>query len=161
MKKEYTIKKGSIVKIDPTIAGHELERIENQYGKITPEIVLQESKNKKSPFYSHFEWDNEKAGNRWRISQAGYLIRSITVSISAAESQDPQRAFVCVSKTHLPGSDHDTGSYVSLESAMSDKDTRDLLLQKALQEIKFWKIRYANLKELSKIFCAIDSHFAK
>jgi len=160
MKKKYSIKRGSRISVNADVAGKLLEEIESVHGMVTPELIVKASKRKSSPLYSFFDWDNNLAADKWRLTQAKYLIRSITVIISAPEYTEPQRAFVCVSKGYLNGSEREEGTFLTIESAMSDKETRELLVKKALQELKFWKARYQHLKELSSLFAAIDEYAA-
>ena len=42
--------------------------------KIDPEIVLSDAKKPTSPLHKYFEWDNEKAGHLYRLTQARELI---------------------------------------------------------------------------------------
>ena len=71
--------KGYSKKIDPEVAADELQRINDVYGKLTAEIVVNESQKPNSPLHGYFEWDNDKAANQWRIQQARVLINNIEV----------------------------------------------------------------------------------
>jgi len=59
----------------------ELKDIEDVHGKINPELIVESSKNKKSVLHSFFEWDNEKAAEKWRLRQATILLGRIEVKI--------------------------------------------------------------------------------
>lgn len=65
--------------IDPTAAEVELERIEKEYGSLTPENVLEASRNKDAVLYSLFTWDNNDAAHKYRLQQARTLINNIEV----------------------------------------------------------------------------------
>lgn len=78
----YTWKmKGLAKRVDPSIAGRELERIQNLYGSITPEILVDEAKSKKSPLHPIFEWDDSKAAENYRLQQARILLNNIQVTV--------------------------------------------------------------------------------
>lgn len=66
----------------------ELREIEEVHGKLTPELIVDSSKNKKSVLHPYFEWDNEKAANKWRMKQATSLLSRIeVVTIKDGESK--------------------------------------------------------------------------
>lgn len=50
-------------------------------GRVTPEAVLSEAANPKSPLHDQFEWDDSKAAQAYRLDQARELIRSVRVDI--------------------------------------------------------------------------------
>lgn len=67
--------------IDPEVAIMEIEKIENLYGKITAETVLRHAENKDCILHKLFEWDDSKAAEKFRLSQARTLINNIEVRI--------------------------------------------------------------------------------
>ena len=75
--------KGLAHGVDPSIAVQELERLQNVYGSITPEIVVTESKKPDSVLYPIFEWDNDKAGHHYRLQQARILLNNIQIKVLA------------------------------------------------------------------------------
>lgn len=78
----YTWRIKSMAKgIDPDLAIKEIERIENVYGGITPETVLEASREPDAVLYSLFQWDNDKAANQYRLQQARTLINNIEIAI--------------------------------------------------------------------------------
>jgi hypothetical protein len=53
-----------------------------KHGTITPDIVIEDAKNPKSPLHGSFEWDLEKAAmEAWRET-ARRIIRSVTIVIT-------------------------------------------------------------------------------
>lgn len=56
----------------------ELKRINERDGEVRASVVVKESKPKKAPLHNEFEWDDQKAADEYRLSQARRLIR-ITV----------------------------------------------------------------------------------
>ena len=66
-----------------------LNKIGKEFGKITPQTIVEHSKDEKSPLHSLFEWDNEKAGDKWRLQEARLLINNIEITIiSDGESRE-------------------------------------------------------------------------
>ncbi|HYF57309.1 MAG TPA: hypothetical protein VEA41_23880 [Salinarimonas sp.] len=148
----YGWRPGSHISLDPQRAGEELDRLRTRHnGQLTPETVVAQARDPKSSLHPHFEWDDSAAAEKWRESQAGQLIRSLTVDITRSNIAEPRhiRAFVNVER------DNDR-HYVSVAHAMSDADLRRQVLQRAFAELEAWRARHAELTELARIFAAID-----
>ena len=58
----------------------ELEAIAKS-GVLTPEEVVQAARNPNSSMHDQFEWDDNEAAHRFRLSQARSLIKQITVEV--------------------------------------------------------------------------------
>ncbi len=67
--------------IDPEIAANELSRIKNVYGSLRPEHIVNESRGKKAPLHSLFEWDDSKAAEHYRLQQARTIINNVVVTV--------------------------------------------------------------------------------
>ena len=138
----YRWKVPGIVPVDAQTAGNELQRIYERDGVIEPETVVAESQTPSAPLHSCFEWDDEKAAHKYRITQAQTIIRSIVV---AEEAKQPEtRAFVSVEREYHP---------VSI--VIRNPEKRDVLLQNALNELRWFERKYNTLQELSNVFAAI------
>ena len=133
------------------IAGEELARIEKEKGFLTPEMVVDESREDDAPLHPVFEWNDRKAAERYRIVQAGSLIRNVTVKIDEVPRMEPVRAFVNVAPAGKR-----KGVFVSIKSAMDDADSRETVLARALAEFEKVKEKYKDLQELAGIFAEID-----
>lgn len=82
MAKKYQWRIDSFAKgIDPDLAVIELERIENVYGALTPENILEASKQEDAYLHDLFTWDNEAAAIQYRLSQARRILNNIEVKI--------------------------------------------------------------------------------
>ncbi len=82
-----------------------IRQLESPDGTITPQTVLDDAQDPASPLHEHFEWDDTKAAQAYRLDQARQLIRSVRLVITNTESvvrtvayvRDPNRA------AHDPG----------------------------------------------------------
>lgn len=82
MKKKYEWKLSSFAKgIDPNKAVKELNKIENVYGCLTPQNILEASSSEDSLFHNLFTWDDCLAANQYRLEQARRILNNISVSI--------------------------------------------------------------------------------
>lgn len=147
----YQWKDGSHVAIDAQAAGEEMERIRvRQNGRLDQESVLTAARKPKSPLHPHFEWDDSKAAEKYRLDQAGHLIRCITVTVEKpAGGEVPVRAFVNVKR-------EEDRSYTSIQHALSDEELRAQVVAQAWSELEAWRKRYAELQEFAALFATIE-----
>lgn len=131
------------------VAAKELARLEESAGALTPEVVVESAKDKRSPLHSVFEWNNAKAAHQHRLEQARHLIASIEVIYEQAPVVGAVRAYVNVESG-------DGRRYARTEDALSFSDVRQRVLTRALQEASDWQRRYKQITELSEVFVAID-----
>jgi hypothetical protein len=73
--------KGLAKGVDPSVAADELQRLQKKHGELTPEVIVKEAFNKRSPLHPIFEWDNDKAAYNYRLQQARVLLNNIEVKI--------------------------------------------------------------------------------
>jgi len=130
--------------------GEELERIREEFGKATPEVILEASRPKKSVLHSYFDWEDAIAAEKHRKQQARHISNSVTCEVIVEGGEKKEvRAFVNVKKA-------DESEYVPIEVVMKNKDLRQQMLANALKELIGIKQKYQTLKELSEIWDAID-----
>ena len=139
----YQWKVPGIMPVDAQTAGNELQRIYERDGVIEPETVVAESRTPSAPLHSCFEWDDEKAAHKYRITQAQNIIRAIVV---VDEAKQPEtRAFVNVQREYHP-----------VSVVVRNPEKREILLQNALNELRWFERKYNTLQELSAVFSAIE-----
>lgn len=139
------------VNVDAQVAGDRLEQIRTRDGgKLKPERVVADARPKKSPLHDAFEWDDSQAAERYRLDQASYLIRSITVIIEKSPNTKPTRAFVYFER---PGGE---SHYNSVVEVLSHAELQAEVLARALKEAREWQQRYQDLEALAGVFAAIE-----
>ena len=100
----------------------ELEEIRKMNkGFITPEAVVEYAKSKKTVLHSEFCWDNDEAAAKYRIMQAGYLIRSVKVEIVVNEKS--QEIISIREYVSLPN-DRGTTGYRHITQVLNQDDLR-------------------------------------
>lgn len=117
------IMKGLAKGIKPEDAANELSRIQNVYGKITPEVIVREASDKSSPLHSYFEWDDEKAGHRWRVQQARILLNNIQVKV-VSDGEERQISVFEVTSTSEGYKSIDTFTREDVEYVKTDIRSR-------------------------------------
>lgn len=133
------------------VAGEFIEKLEEKHGEVTPKVIVDASRKKNAPLHRCFEWDDTKAAERYRETQAAALLRNLTVTVEPIADETPKtvRAFVKATEKK--------GSYISVISALSNEHLRESLLQSALAELREFQKKYADLQELSEVFAAASA----
>ena len=151
---EYAFKKGAHVKsLTPEVVGKEMDTIYNEYGKIDAATVVNLAREDDHPLHAGFEWDDSTAGEEYRKHQARVMIGAVI----RIKRTDPEPIRYRRPGEYINVNKGDDRTYISTAKALSDEELRKQVLKRALKEAKNWKERYIHLKELSKIFSAIDS----
>ena len=113
--------------------------------KITPQNVVDLARNENSKLHNDFEWDNEIAGEKYRLSQAREMIQLLTFE-PKTENHEPTRVYqISTEKT----------VYKPVEVILQNNDEYQNLLKRALAELESFKKRYSTLVELEQVFRAI------
>lgn len=132
----------------------ELERLAS-FGKLQPSDVVAAARKESSPLHKCFTWDDDEAAEAWRLHEARNLIRVYAVRELGKEKPDLQRVHVSLR------SDRKDGGYRVLADVLSDADLRKQLLADALDDLRYFKQKYQQLKELAPVFVAAASVEAK
>jgi hypothetical protein len=122
------------------IARVELERLYDRDGFLTPEQVVTEATDAAHPLHRCFEWDDTEAGRRYRLHQAGLLIRSCRITVDTApEITKRVRSYV-----NLPNEEGGRGTYVATRDALTD-NRRDVVLTQVMRDIAALRRKYEGL----------------
>lgn len=136
--------------IKAQVVGEHFEKLEKEQGCITPKIVLDSARSETSAIHGCFEWDNDIAAEKYRETQAGALIRNLTVKMVKEDNTctEPVRAFVNVQSS-------EGSQYISLPNVLKDSELTRRMLEQAKSELDAFTKKYSSLKELSGVFNAI------
>lgn len=144
--------KTKLFNVNAQDAGEELERIQNEKGKLTPQNIVDESRSTKAVLHSCFEWNDSTAAEHYREQQARSLVCNIvTVEIKGEPQKQPVRAFVNIVKDETG-----SNSYQPIEAVLSRPDYTQQMLTNAKEELNCFRSKYSTLSELSEVFAAID-----
>lgn len=114
---------------------------------ITPQKVLDIARNGETELHKCFEWDDSVAAEKYRIKQAGDVIRNICIVKTEEEEYQPRRVFQ-ISST--------TSTYQPVQFFKRNEDEYKMLLERAVRELKAIQNRYKSIVELEKVFDAIN-----
>lgn len=118
----------------------QLQAIYDERGELTPRGVVETATPKTHPLHGVFEWDNKIAGDKYRLTQAENLIRSIRVNYTnAAGEVERVRWWHPVRET--------TQVYDPLDVIATNPVAMQVLLRQADREWRQMKQRYGHLEE--------------
>lgn len=142
--------KVSTVSVEAKVAGEVFEKIEAENGSVTPELVLDNSRDEGAALHKCFEWDDSVAAENYRLHQAGFLIRNLITVVVKEEPEDVTpsqyevRAFVNVST-------ETAGKYVAIERAFNEEETLAIVLKNAHNELIAFQRKYSVYSELADV----------
>jgi hypothetical protein len=124
----------------------ELRRIQQRDGVLTPAGVLTDARSEDSPLHRYFEWNDDAAAEKYRLAQAGDLIRRYSIQIETApETVTRVRAFVSVA----------ANEFVPMEQALADPALREIAFNEAVKALDSLRRKYQNLIDFD---AAINQH---
>ena len=94
-----------------------LRKLEDKDGRLTPEAVVEAARSEDDPMHSYFEWDDAKAGEKYRVDQARTLIRSVRVEVEVGE-----RVVKTVAYVRDPSVSDDAQGYRAVRRIAADPD---------------------------------------
>jgi hypothetical protein len=146
---KYEKRSGFQIKGDIQTIGERIEALSGSGGDISPQDVVNDARNPKSPLHNEFEWDDTEAAKQYRLEQARYILRSYS-AVWVEESVEVKS----VAMVSLEADN--TAVYRSSRKVLSNKALREKWKEQALRELRTWRAKYAAVKELAEVFKAVD-----
>ena len=146
---------------DAQIIGTHLEQLGVEF---TPERVLDEAQNSRSPIHKYFEWDDTEAAKQHRLLQARNLVNHLLLVITIDGKAVETKAFHSI---EIQMDDETTGrEYSSFEVILNDPDRKEQVIERALAEVDAWQSRWLHYSEVfGGVFKAVNkvkkSHISK
>ncbi len=150
---------GRMYPIPAQLVGEAIEDISKKHDGVTPQLLVDESREETAPMHPLFEWDNTIAAENYRIVQGREVLRSIVVvriSEDPTESGETIRAFVNVA----PLKDTTERKWVPIQEAIDDPHLYDQLVNRAYQDLVAFEKKYNILRNevrLRGVFSMIDT----
>lgn len=141
------IRSGFAKGIEPDEAIRELERIEANYGALTPENILDASKSEDALFHSLFTWDDNQAAHNYRLQEARVILNNIEIKVVSDGSEKRIPVFEVIKNA-------DGRAYKHIESF-----TKEDILQVKSESVKafnYWKNKLSIYKEFDQAIIKID-----
>lgn len=143
---EYRVK--GLYSAPAQAVGELFEKLEKSKAGLTPQSVVDASRDKKSLLHNEFEWDDKIAAEGYRRNQASAIIRNVVV-VKATTDEEERRVRGFVS---IPGG---TTNYVTIEHALKRDEWREHLMKQAKCDMLEFEAKYRVLTELADVIAAM------
>lgn len=122
--------------------------------EMTPRDVLDAARPEESPIHHLFEWDDTEAAEKYRLAQARNIVNHILVVIDEKSGRTTKAFHSVVVSQH---DDHASRVYMHALAVATTEDARNQVIANAFNEVKRWRDRYADYKDVfGGIFKVVD-----
>jgi hypothetical protein len=125
----------------------ELSLLMEAHGRLTPQLLVDAARPDDSPLHNRFEWDDEVAGEKYRLDQAREIIRSVKVVYRDATTEERARSYRMYSSIRT----EEGRAYVPTQQALEDPFTRRLLIQQMRREMASLNEKFQHLAEWAEL----------
>lgn len=152
----YKSKDHELDGLSPKKVALELRRIkEENDGILTRQDVVNASKPKNALLHKHFEWDNNIAGNEYRLHQAGRIVHCVQVTNTATQNTTPTMVRV-VAPPGSRASARDTVAYVEAADLKMHSEVAIRKLKSVKDRLLHLKNEYSSLADLKPVWDIIE-----
>lgn len=124
-----------------------LTDVRDRNGALTGKVLVNEARDPSHPLHHRFEWDDSKAGEAHRISQAESLIASVKVKLlPSTTSSDPVTVRAFIARREV--GEAAPGEYVPVSEVQGDPDREAALLRSMERDIDVLRRRYRAYEDL-------------
>jgi len=142
------------------IIEREISRIYERDGTVSAQALVDEGRDESSPLHGFFEWRDEVAAEKYRLTQAYQMIQATKFVTFLTQSRNTrrqprvtQRDTVRV-RALLPGLNR--GEFKMRNEVLSETDMRQKLVQRKLGVLQTWCNSVVDIKELNRIRTLIE-----
>jgi hypothetical protein len=141
---------GGLTNEDAQLFGERLEGLAGQ-GPVTPLALVNEARPTGNDLHPFFEWDDQAAGEAYRVWQARHYMGAIVVRIK--EDEEPVRAFhnVTVITRQEDGETIAQRGYLPVRAVVDDKELWAQVVADARRELVGWAHRCRQYEALRAV----------
>ena len=132
--------------------GKYFEEIQDKFGEINPEYLVDKAKDESNLLHECFEWNDTIAAGKYRVIQAKDLIRTLVKVDKIGDEEKETRAVVSVAF-----SEGEQRKYYMSTVVMQNECARKNLLRDAYNDCRIFAEKYSTLTELESVLKAINS----
>jgi hypothetical protein len=142
------------------IVERELDKLYKKEGMITPASILDSARAATSPLHGFFEWDDAKAGEKWRLTQAMEMIMATKFMVILKEEKGrlPQVVAAEPVRKFLP--QFGGKGFKMRNEALAAVDNRQEIVDRKLGQLRSWCNGVIDIPELESIRKLIESQLA-
>ena len=124
------------------------KEIKSQGDAVTPEAIVEYARDENTELHKCFEWDDTKAAEAWRKSQARTICGSLVV-VEEKEEKEPI-------SFRILQHDSQEHAYKPVTLILQNEDEYKRLVNRAKAELASFRERYKNILELRNVIEEIN-----
>lgn len=137
-----------LYKADPKLVYEEIRSIGDSF---TPEEIVDKARDESTELHKCFEWDDSKAAEKYRLSQARQVVRMLVFTKDPTEEEPKPEPVRLIVNQNL----HNR-VYQPIQISVRNEDSYQLMLKTAMRELESFKKKYEILSELEAVLEAIE-----
>ncbi len=154
----YKYRVEGLQKVSADIAGKVCQNLTKTKDGLTPKRLVEVSRPETAPLHGEFEWNDDVAAEKFREEQARLIIKNVVIIDSSVNEERELKAVISeeVKDRAFVSTGERKNQYVTLATALSNKEWRESLLEQAKKDMIAFKTKYHRLTELSAVFEKMD-----
>ena len=155
----YKFRENYSVAVNAQIIGERLDLLEQGHGSLTPAAVVDDARPEESPLHPCFTWVDSEAAEKWRLSEARYLMRSVAVVIERPAqdgASDEKREPITIRAFYNVRPEGENPVYRSTVVVMTEPDMRAQVLSSLRSSMASYRRQLVELGEYTEIVTAVD-----
>lgn len=131
--------------------------IRKKYGAVTARNVVDQARDPKNPLHRFFDWDDTSAAEKWRLEQAGGLLRRVQVFVSKDGVKQSMRVYVSTVKNDIRQYEETTEVLSNPVSSRAFLDAMKRDLDGVIRRYEMYSFCKKSLKLVRAAIAAIDA----
>lgn len=146
----YTWRSGQGAPVDAEVFAAEVDRLHARDGVASPKAIVDEARDPRSPLHPAFEWDDDRAGELYRRSQARKFVRALVV---VEEDESESTAFHNV---RVVSDARRARGYVPQVEVLADEGLYAQTVASVRRQLLTLRGRHRELVELKGVWDEVD-----
>ena len=141
-------KLNGIFKADAQLVAQEIDDIGD---KFTCQQIVDKARDSSTELHKCFEWNDSVAAEKYRLKQAQQVVAHLVI-VRNNDNNEPEKTNVRMIVSDGQGNN----TYTPIRLVVRKQDEYERLLERAKEELRAFKKKYASISELEEILSLID-----
>lgn len=141
-------KLNGIFKADAQLVAQEIDDIGD---KFTCQQIVDKARDSSTELHKCFEWNDSVAAEKYRLKQAQQVVAHLVI-VRNNDNNEPEKTNIRMIVNDGQGNN----TYTPIRLVVRKQDEYERLLERAKEELRAFKKKYASISELEEILSLID-----
>lgn len=151
MQVQYEPKSKKLQERKSAVVESEIKRLYDKHGSVSPQLLVEAGRDPDSPLHKYFEWNNDRAAEKFRLGQAYSMIQAskfVAYLVENGNKTPEVKQGVAVRKL-LPTLER--GSFKMRNEVLEETESRQLLIERKLAVLRSWCKSTVDIEELRHV----------